>query len=185
MGILSIIHQSFSCSSTTTIVHNAHTPPPRRHLRLSNAATHNTHHPPRWSPTTITRRPTWQCHITNRTNGHIDARQRRREPKLPRCSWRCGCQTMDNNEVSPPPPYCLLTPEPGATSATWQPGGERSSFVIWFQPNPTRQRRTDGDDDDDDDATQQQGVDTNGYEGPPPPTKTMAHHHPLAPPHQH
>jgi len=70
-------------------------------------------------------------------------------------------------------------------SVTWQPGGERSSFVVRFQLNPTRQQRMDGDDDNDDNATQRQGVDTNSYEGPPLPTKMMAHHHPLAPPHKH
>jgi len=114
VGILPIIHQSFSCSSTTTIIHNAHAPPPRRHLHLSDTATHNAHHPPHWLPTTIMRRPMWQCHVTNQTNGHIDARQQRQEPELPHRSRRHGRQTMDNDEVSPPPPYCLLTPEPGA-----------------------------------------------------------------------
>jgi len=185
VGILPIIHQSFSCYSTTTIIHNAHAPPPHCHLHLFDTATHNAHHPPRWSPTTITRWPTWQCHITNRTNGHIDAREQWQEPELPRRSWWRGCQTMDNDEVSPPPPYCLLTLEPGATSAMWQLGSEWSSFIVWFQPNPTQQRWMDGNDDDDDNAMQRQGVDTNGYEGPPPPTKMMAHHHPLAPPHKH
>ena len=86
--------------------------PPRCHLRLFNAATHNAHHPQRWSPTTITQWPTWQCHVTNRTNGHIDVRQRRWEPKLPCRSWQRGCQMMDNDEVSPPSP--LLFANPGA-----------------------------------------------------------------------
>jgi len=78
----------------------------------------------------------------------------------------------------PPPPYCLLTPEPVAMSATWQPNSEWSSFVVWFWPNTTWQWWMDGDHDHDHDAMQRQGVDTNSYKGPPPPTKMMAHHHP-------
>jgi len=46
----------------------------------------------------------------------------------------------------PPSPYCLLTPEPGATSAMWQLGSEWSSFVVWFWPNTTQQQWMDSDD---------------------------------------
>jgi len=91
-------------------------PPPRRHLRPFNAATHNAHHPPRWSPTTITRRPTWQCHVTNRTTGHIDARQRRWEPSCHVAVGDVASRRWTTTRSVPPPPYCLLTPEPGVAT---------------------------------------------------------------------